>query len=138
MKPNRKQEISEESQEATEEIQEINDETPKPSEKPLPPKIKRMMSDAQKENLTKARAKAFELRKQLKEKTGPIKKQTKLEKRLEDIQHQPYSVVEDSVEDKVIVEEEVVVKKMVAQVKPLATTYNLVKNENGFFYIHTI
>ena len=166
MKLKKTQEISEETQETTQE-----------TTQEVPIKPKRVMSEAQKENLVKARAKAFDLRKQLKDKTGGVKKPTKLEKRLKDIEDVDIEEVDDVVKVEPVLEEEkpVVVevkkeKKAVVEVTPVVKekvtpvvevtpvvveeapvvvkeeevevvekakvkTYNLVKNENGFFYI---
>jgi hypothetical protein len=107
----------------SEQIQEISIETQENDKKP-----KRIMSEAQKENLTKARAKAYELRQKLKEKKGPsiTKKKTKLELELDSL-NKP-DVIDDVIEE--VPEPKKVTHVIVEEDRP-----KIIRDPRGFFYI---
>lgn len=103
---------------------------PKPTKKP-----KRIMSEAQKQNLIKARQKAAELRNQLKQKKPPPpKKMSKLEKELQNLTEEPD--IEPEVETKQPKQEDPIeVKETPKQEEQQPYRAKLVKSDDGFFYI---
>ena len=127
--------MSGESQEISVEVQQ---------EKPLPEPVKkpkRIMSEAQKQNLVKAREKALLLRNQLKEKKlVPAKKLSKLEKELQDIKKEQQEEQQEEQTARVARQQEDIpplppppTKQEVVKEEPYKP--QLVKRDDGFFYL---
>jgi len=123
----------------TEESQEISIECQEePQEEPLPTptkKPKRIMSEAQKQNLIKARQKAAELRNQLKQKKPVVKKLSKLEKELETLKEEEEPKTNREKETTPPPPSPKPVEKPEPKQEQEPYRPRLVKSDDGFFYI---